>query len=74
MNDVPEMRLVVDVERAGEQPRRITLTQLIDLGSIPRAGERVYVMIDPISTSSTDTTAKQLVLDIDKIGAATADE
>ena len=130
VNDVPEMRLVVDVERAGEQPRRITFAQLIDLGSMPRAGERVYVMIDPkdpdratlapsptgagikvttssadggspvevdlgndsvrdvvalsprlrehgrlgiakvVSISSTATTAKQLVLDIDKIGVA----
>src|SRR6202008_3798551 len=47
VNEVPEMRLVVDVERAGEQPRRITFKQLIDLGSIPRAGERVYMMLDP---------------------------
>src|SRR6201993_496789 len=130
VNDVPEMRLVVDVERAGEQPRRITFAQLIDLGSMPRAGERVYLMIDPkdpdratlapsprgasvkvatvsadggspvevdlgndsvrdlvalsprlrehgqlgiakvVSISSTATTAKQLVLDIDTIGAA----
>jgi hypothetical protein len=130
VNEVPEMRLVVDVERAGEQPRRITFKQLIDLGSIPRAGERVYMMLDPkdpdratlapspsgagvkvatlsadggspvevdlgndsvrdmvalsprlrehgqlgiakvVSISSTATTAKQLVLDIDRIGAA----
>jgi hypothetical protein len=129
VNNVPEMRLVVDVERAGEQPRRLTFAQLIDLGSMPRAGERVYVMIDPkdperatlalspsgagvkvttvaadggspvevdlgndsvrdvvalsprlrehsqlgiakvVSISSTATTAKQLVLDIDTIGA-----
>jgi hypothetical protein len=47
VNDVPEMRLVVDVEHAGEQPRQITFAQLIDLGSMPRTGERVYVMIDP---------------------------
>ena len=47
VNDVPEMRLVVDVERAGEPPRRITFAQLIDLGSMPRAGERVYVLVDP---------------------------
>jgi hypothetical protein len=130
IDDVPEMRLVVDVERAGEQARRITFAQLIDLGSMPRAGERVYVMIDPkdpdratlapspsgagvkvatvapaggspvqvdlgndsvrdvialsprlrehgqlgiakvVSISSTATTAQQLVLDIDSIGAA----
>jgi hypothetical protein len=47
INDVPEMRLVVDVERAGEPPRRITFAQLIDLGSMPRAGERVYILVDP---------------------------
>ena len=47
VNDIPEMRLVVDVERAGEQPRRIKFAQLIDLGSMPRAGERVYVLLDP---------------------------
>jgi len=47
VNDRPEMRLVVDVERAGEQPRRITFAQLIDLGSMPRAGERVYLLLDP---------------------------
>jgi hypothetical protein len=46
INDVPEMRLVVDVERAGERPRRVTFAQLIDLGSMPRAGERVYVLVD----------------------------
>jgi hypothetical protein len=130
INDVPEMQLVADVERAGEPPRRITFKQLIDLGSMPRAGERVYVMVDPkapdratlapspsgtgikittlsanggspvevdlsndsirdvvalsprlrehgelgiakvVSISSTATTAMQLALDIDRIGAA----
>jgi hypothetical protein len=47
ISDVPEMRLVVDVERAGEPPRRITFAQLIELGSMPRAGERVYILVDP---------------------------
>lgn len=47
INDVPEMRLDIDVERAGEQPRRITFAQLIDLGSMPRAGERVCILVDP---------------------------
>jgi hypothetical protein len=47
VNQVPMMRLVVDVERAGEQPRRIKIRQLIDLGSMPRAGDRVYVLLDP---------------------------
>jgi hypothetical protein len=47
INEVPEMRLVLDVERAGEHPHRIKVTELIDLGSIPRAGERIYVFLDP---------------------------
>jgi hypothetical protein len=41
------MRLVLDIERAGEMPRRVTITQLVDIGAMPRAGERVYVLIDP---------------------------
>jgi hypothetical protein len=47
INEVPEMRLVLDVERAGEHPHRIKVTELIDLGSMPRAGERIYVFLDP---------------------------
>lgn len=47
VNQVPVMRLVVDIESAGEQPRRIKIRQLIDLGSMPRAGDRVYVLLDP---------------------------
>ena len=47
INEVPEMRLVLDVERTGERPHRIKITELIDLGSMPRAGERVYVLLDP---------------------------
>ena len=33
VNQVPEMRLVLDIERAGETPRRVTITQLVDLAS-----------------------------------------
>jgi hypothetical protein len=47
VNRVPEMRVVLDIERAGEMPRRVTITQLVDIGAMPRAGERVYVLIDP---------------------------
>src|ERR1700761_9429719 len=47
VNGVPEMRVVVDVENAGTPPRRVEIKQLIDLGSIPRSGDRVYVLIDP---------------------------
>jgi hypothetical protein len=39
INEVPEMRLVLDVERGGERPHRIKITELVDLGSMPRAGE-----------------------------------
>lgn len=117
VNQVPEMRLVLDIERAGETPRRVTVTQLVDVGSMPRAGDRVYVLIDPdhpdrvllmpspsgagmkvpgqnltfdqelvrdtvalaprlrehrkygMSLSPTATSASQIVLDIDAIGA-----
>ena len=47
VNQVPQMKLVLDIEQAGAQPRRVTIKQLIDLGNIPRAGERVYVFSDP---------------------------
>jgi len=46
VNQVPEMQVTVDVDLGG-QPRRVTFRQLIDLGSMPRAGESVYVMVDP---------------------------
>ena len=47
VNQVPDMRLVLDIERAGAPPRRVTMTRLVDLGSMPRAGDRVYALIDP---------------------------
>jgi hypothetical protein len=47
INEVPEMRLVLEMERAGEHPHRIKITELIDLGSMPRVGERVYVFLAP---------------------------
>ncbi len=46
VNQVPEMQLVVDVDAPGGS-RRVSFRQLIDLGSIPRAGESVSVMVDP---------------------------
>lgn len=116
INEVPEMRLVLDVEREGERPHRIKITELVDLGSMPRAGECVHVLFDPknpesatlapatvedaaaskldlenereavaisprlrehgklriakvISISETETTAYDIVLDIEAIGA-----
>ena len=47
VNQRPEMRIVLDIERGGEATRRVTTRQVLDLGSMPRAGDRVYVMIDP---------------------------
>lgn len=46
VNGLPEMRLTVRVERAGEASAPITFKQLIGLGNMPRVGERVYVMVD----------------------------
>ena len=46
VNQAPEMRVTVAIELGG-QPRQVTFRQLVDLGSIPRAGESVYVMVDP---------------------------
>ncbi len=47
INQVPEMRLLLQIENAGGQPRQVEIKQLIDLGSIPRAGDRIYVLTDP---------------------------
>jgi hypothetical protein len=41
------MRLIVQIENVGGQPRQVEIKQLVDLGSIPRAGDQVYVLIDP---------------------------
>ena len=47
INQVPEMLLSLRIENTGGQPRTVNIKQLIDLGAIPRAGDRVYVLIDP---------------------------
>ena len=41
------MRLSLQIENVGGKPRQIEIKQLVDLGSIPRAGDKVYVLIDP---------------------------
>ena len=38
VNQVPEMLLTLQIENAGSKPRQVTVKQLVDLGSIPRAG------------------------------------
>ncbi len=52
LNQVPQMRVVLDIQQAGEAPRRVTTKQLIDLGSMPRAGDLVYVVVDPKDPNS----------------------
>lgn len=52
INSQPEMRVVLDVENTGGTPRRVELKQIFDLGSIPRAGDRVYVLTDPANPAN----------------------
>ena len=52
VNGQPEMRVVLDLENAGGPPRRAELKQVLDLGSIPRAGDRVYVLSDPANPAN----------------------
>ena len=47
VNQQPLMRIVLDVPQASGETRRVRITQLIDLGRMPRAGERVPVLVDP---------------------------
>ena len=47
VNQMPEMRLSLQIENIGGQPRQVEIKQLIGLGSIPRAGDQVYVLVDP---------------------------
>ena len=52
INRQPEMRVVLDVENTGGTPRRVEVKQVFDLGSIPRAGDRVYVLSDPTNPAN----------------------
>lgn len=45
VNQKPMMRLELKVSRDGFS-RELTIEQLIDLGNMPRAGERVEIMVD----------------------------
>ena len=47
VNQVPMMRLNVQLEQAGLPSRGIEIRQLIGLGEMPRAGEQVFIMLDP---------------------------
>lgn len=46
LNNVPMMRIELRVHHNGAW-WDVTIKQFIDLGNIPRAGERVRVMVDP---------------------------
>ena len=47
IDQVPEFYLSLQIENIGGQTRQVQIKQLIDLGSIPRVGDKVYVLIDP---------------------------
>ena len=47
VNQVPEMHLTLAVDNPGGRPRKIEIRQLVDIGSMPRPGDRVYVLVDP---------------------------
>ncbi|MGZ3871302.1 MAG: hypothetical protein ACXVJD_00205 [Mucilaginibacter sp.] len=47
VNQRPEMLLSLEIENIGGRARQVSIKQLIDLGSIPRVGDRVYVIEDP---------------------------
>lgn len=52
INSQPEMRVVLRVENTGGAPRQVEVKQVFDLGSIPRAGDRVYVLSDPTNPAN----------------------
>jgi hypothetical protein len=45
LNQVPQMRMVVRADEGGAS-RQFAFRQFIDLGNIPRVGERVRILID----------------------------
>lgn len=45
LNQMPQMQMLVSVHEAGGE-RELTLKQFVDLGNIPRTGERVRLLID----------------------------
>ncbi|KGR92690.1 hypothetical protein X946_5788 [Burkholderia sp. ABCPW 111] len=50
LNNVPMMRVELRVHHNGAS-WDVTIKQFIDLGNIPRVGERVRVMVDPADNS-----------------------
>lgn len=45
LNQLPQMSMVLRIYRT-DAPREITIRQYVDLGNMPRVGERVRVVID----------------------------
>ncbi|MXN80050.1 hypothetical protein GR157_35725 [Burkholderia sp. 4701] len=45
LNQVPQMRIVLRVYVNGT-PREIAIRQFVDLGNMPRAGERANIIVD----------------------------
>ncbi|WP_244136315.1 hypothetical protein [Burkholderia sp. BCC0405] len=45
LNQVPQMRIVLSFY-VNDRPREIAIRQFVDLGNMPRAGERVRVIVD----------------------------
>ena len=50
LNQMPQMQLTVSVHDAGVE-RTLTIRQFIDLGNMPRTGERVRLMIDDLDVN-----------------------
>ncbi|AOJ07421.1 hypothetical protein [Burkholderia mayonis] len=50
LNNVPMMRIDLRIHHNGAS-WDVTIKQFIDLGNIPRIGERVRVMVDPADNS-----------------------
>ncbi|VWC16461.1 hypothetical protein BLA6863_05625 [Burkholderia lata] len=49
LNQVPQMRIVLNFY-VNDGPREIAIRQFVDLGNMPRAGERVRVIVDKINS------------------------
>lgn len=47
VNELHEMRLVLDVTATNLSHRQVQVEQLIDIALMPQAGDQVYVLIDP---------------------------
>lgn len=51
VNLMPEMEVTLDIHPAGGTRRQVKVTQLLDLAAIPRVGDSVYLVADPMDPS-----------------------